>query len=140
MNLALLHACAVTFWLGIVGAELVIERSRTGSRAHGFAAARNHYWIDLLLEIPAVMAVLATGALLLRAVPMSPALAVKVVAGLVAVGANAYCVFPVMQRKRAADEERLDEVIRLSRHVDASAIVGGPAAVVALGLGLFLTS
>jgi len=45
-----------------------------------------------------------------------------------------------VQRKRAADAERLDEVMRLSRNIDASAIIGAPAAVVALGLGLFLAS
>jgi hypothetical protein len=138
MNWPLLHACVVTFWLGILGAEVVIERSRTESRAHGFSVARNHYWIDLLLELPAATLVLVTGFLLLRSVPLTPMLAAKVAAGVIAVGANVYCVFPVVQRKRAADAERLDDVIRLSRNVDASAVVGVPAAVLALALGLFL--
>jgi len=58
-----------------------------------------------------------------------------------------YCADPAhnpvtawRERKRAADAERLDEVMRLSRNIDASAIIGAPAAVVALGLGLFLAS
>lgn len=31
-NVAVLHACAVSFWFGVVGAEFVIERSRGKSR------------------------------------------------------------------------------------------------------------
>ena len=44
------HIAAVAFWFGLVGAEFVIERSRTESQSHGFAVARNHYYIDLFLK------------------------------------------------------------------------------------------
>ena len=54
-SIAVLHACAVSFWFGVIGAEFVIERSRAQSRPHGYAVASNHYWIDLLLEVPVAL-------------------------------------------------------------------------------------
>lgn len=131
-----LHLTALTFWLGVVGAEFVIERSRSASRPHGFAVAANHFWIDVLLEIPAVLVVLATGALLLRDAPMTGLLAVKVAAGLIALLSNLACFWPVTRRHRAAARQELAAVIRHSKAIDRISMVAIPAALLAWGLGL----
>lgn len=134
----MLHVAAVAFWIGVVGAEFVIERSRADSKPHGFAVAHNHYWIDVCLELPAVVLVLATGAWLLRGTPMTGLLAVKVAAGLFAALSNIACIVPVMLRRRAAAAQQLDAVIRHSRSIDRITLVATPAAGVALLLGLWL--
>lgn len=135
-----LHLCAVAFWFGVVGAEFVIERSRAESRLHGFAVARNHYWIDLTLEMPAYVTVAASGLLLLGRVELSALLSVKVVAGLIAVGVNALCLLPVWRRKLAADAGNLTEVIRYSTFIDRITWIGLPTGFIALILGVFLNS
>lgn len=132
----MLHVAAIAFWIGVVGAEFVIERSRAASKPHGYAVAHNHFWIDMLLEVPAVLLVLLTGALLLKDTPMTPLLAVKVGAGLVAAAANLACVIPVTRRRRAARDEALHSVIRHSRSIDRLSALGLPAAALALLLGL----
>lgn len=133
---AILHVCAASFWFGIVGAEFVIERSRAESRSHGYAVARNHYWIDVLLEVPVALVVLVTGLVLLRTADITPLLVVKVVAGTVAVAVNVLCLVPVTRRKTAADQDRLPEVIRQSRLIDRITAIGLPAATLALIIGL----
>lgn len=140
-NLTLkLHLFGIAFWLGVVSVELIIERSRADSREHGYAVARNHYWIDLFLEIPAFIVVLTTGILMLQTVPLSGLLQIKVVAGLLAIASNIVSVIPVVLRKRAADADRLSDVVRYSRYIDLTGVVGGPAAVVALAIGLYFAS
>ncbi len=135
-----LHLFGIAFWLGVVSVEFILERSRTGSRLHGYAVARNHYWIDLALEIPAFVLVLVTGFAMMTSVPLTTLHVVKVSAGLLAIGSNVACVVPVVLRKRAADNEQLSDVVRYSRIIDLTAIVGVPAAVVAISLGFFLAN
>jgi hypothetical protein len=133
-----LHALAIAFWLGIVGAEFVIERSRAAGKAHGYEVARNHYRIDLYLEIPAITVILLTGVSMLAHASLTPLLLAKAAAGLVAVGANAACVVPVVLRRQAADRDDLAAVLRHSRTIDLVSIVGAPAALAALVIGAFL--
>lgn len=137
-SIAVLHACAVSFWFGVIGAEFVIERSRAQSRPHGYAVARNHYWIDLLLEVPVALIVLATGLMLLRDAEPSAALAVKVAAGVIAVAVNVLCLVPVIRRRVAADAGDLAAVIRHSRVIDRITVAGLPAGVLALVIGVLL--
>src|SRR5512138_2558572 len=59
-------------WTGLVAAEVILEWTcREGAAAR--TAAVVHYWLDLLVEAPLVLAVAATGAVLLAgAWPPSP--------------------------------------------------------------------
>lgn len=134
----LLHIAAIAFWIGVVGAEFVIERSRADNKPHGFAVAHNHFWIDVCLEIPVVLLVLATGLLLLRDTPMTPLLAVKVAAGGFAAVANLVCIVPVTRRRRAAMKDALAEVIRQSKVIDRISALAIPASAVAMLIGLYL--
>jgi hypothetical protein len=133
--LHVVHVLGVGFWLGVLGVETVLERSRTSSRATGYAVARYHYLIDVFLEIPVFVVVLGTGLAMVDPMRLSGWYLVKVVCGLVAVGANAVCVIPVVLRRRAAERDRLTDVRHYSRMIDWTAVVGLPAALVALGLG-----
>jgi hypothetical protein len=128
------HLAALGVWAGVVAAEAVIELTpRTD--ADGRHAATLHYWIDLVIEVPVLLAVLATGAVLVaRAWPLSALHYIKVGAGLAAVGANAWCVAHVVVRRR-----RLGDAGALHRHarwVRTTATVGLPFAALALYLGL----
>lgn len=137
-TLAVWHVAAVSFWFGVVGAEFVIERSRAESRSHGYSVANNHFWIDVLLEVPVALVVLFTGLALWTSTPLSPGLALKMMAGAVAVAVNVVCLVPVIRRRTAARDNRLRDVIRHSRTIDRITLVGLPAAVLALALGVVL--
>jgi hypothetical protein len=55
--------------------------------------------------------------------------------GLTAIASNAVCVVPVLLRVRAAEDARPYDVVRYSRMIDWTAVVGIPAALVAFGIG-----
>lgn len=131
-----LHIVALSFWIGVVGAEFVIERSRSESKQHGFSVANNHFWIDVLLEIPAVLVVLTTGVLMLWNMELTPLLAVKAGLGAFAAVSNLICIVPVTLRRRAANRGQLADVRRHSKTIDVISLLGIPAAAVALLLGL----
>ena len=128
------HLVAIAFWGGFVAAEVVVElASRTDDELRH--AAVLHYWMDLLVELPALVAVLVTGAVLTKSTwPPSPLLWIKIAAGLTAVTVNLWCVLHVVGRYR-----KLDDVASLHRHgrwVRVAATVGVPFGAVALYLGL----
>lgn len=137
-TLLIIHICAVSFWFGVVGAETIIERSRSENKEHGYAVARNHFFIDMFLEIPVAAIVLVSGLLMLNEAHLSsPLFILKIIAGMFAVGINAACVIPVTRRKNAANKGQLDEVIRHSGTIDKISILGIPAGVLALSIGIF---
>jgi hypothetical protein len=49
-----LHLVAVSFWLGVVAAEMVLEFSVRDAESRRTVAVV-HGWIDLLVEIPVVI-------------------------------------------------------------------------------------
>jgi hypothetical protein len=125
--IALLHLILVAAWAGLVLAELVLEL--VGARrpeAQRFVADV-HYMIDLFLELPILLGVLATGGWLLRGATFDTALAVKVACGLAAVLANLVCVALVIARHRGA---------RATRAIFGTAMFGIPPALLAAYLGL----
>lgn len=135
-----IHLIGIAFWFGVVSVELILERTRAKSREAGYAAARNHYWIDLFLEIPAFLVVLTTGIFMVQTMTLSGILQIKIIAGLLAIASNAVSVIPVVLRKRAADADRLSDVIRYSRFIDLTGVVGAPAAIIALAIGFYLAN
>jgi hypothetical protein len=70
--LHLCHLIVLCLWGGVVLAESVMELAAAdeGGRA---SAARVHFWIDVVVELPLIAGVLVTGALLAsRSWPPSP--------------------------------------------------------------------
>ncbi len=92
------HLVALCLWGGCVLAESVVELVATDD-ARRLLAAHVHFWIDVLVELPLIAAVLTTGALLAaRSWPPSPLLATKIAAGLAGIGVNLYCAVMVVLR------------------------------------------
>jgi hypothetical protein len=128
------HLLSLGLWGGLVAAEGVVELTPRTDEQLRFAATL-HYWMDVLVELPLLAAVIVTGAVLTAAAwPLSPLHWVKVAAGLAAVGANLWCVAHVIARRRRLGE--LEQVRRHGKRVRMTAAVGIPLGAVALVLGL----
>ncbi len=131
--LHLAHLILVSTWGGVVLGETVLELAGGTGEAAEQQIARVHLWIDLLIELPIILAVVATGTILAARVwPIVPLLALKLAAGGLAAALNLYCIGAVVARARATDANARR---RWTRHVRASAF-GIPFAVTAAVLGL----
>lgn len=127
------HLLAVALWGGVVTAEVVLELVARSVAERAFVA-RVHFWIDLLVEIPLLVLVLASGVVLVvRAGELSAAMLAKIGCALVAIAFNADCVRWVVRRFVArADDSAVD---RLTRRIRFS-IAGLPFGLVAFVIGL----
>ena len=110
--LAMVHLVMLSLWGGVVATEAVIEVLPFRQRDLHPATIRFHYWIDLLVELPLVVAVIATGAtLFFMTDTVTPLLLVKIGFGGAAVGINLFCIVVVVKRGRRlrahADEDGL---------------------------------
>ena len=129
----LAHLIVLGMWLGVVITEVLFEFA--GSDADSLrAAARFHYNVDKFGELPILVGVLGTGAILtLRAWPLTPLHVVKIILSLVAVGASLVCVRWVFQRRHVEDAQAL---WRLRRRIWILAAIAALFATPALYLGL----
>jgi hypothetical protein len=96
--------------------------------------------VDLFIEIPAFVLVLATGGLLLAGAQPSGLLHAKLGLALLAVAANVYCVYLVFKRHRLAlqgDWQGFEKADHLQHKIGAVVLLG---ILGALGLGLALFS
>ena len=133
MTLIQLHLAAVSFWFGVLAAETVLELAPRDAAERRLVAVA-HARIDRLFELPVVVAVLLTGALLLaRAWPAPPLLLVKVGAGLVAVIANLVCFPLVHARCKATEDARVRALARQVRMTGLAIPFGIAALVIGLG-------
>jgi hypothetical protein len=131
--LHLAHLIVLGMWLGVVITEVLFEF--TASDAESLrAAARFHYTVDKYGELPILIAVLVTGAILaVRAWPLTPLHFIKIGASLVAVGSALVCVMWVFQRRRIED---VNALLRFRRRIWTLAAVAAVFAAPALYLGL----
>lgn len=134
-----IHLFAIAFWLGVVAVEFLLERTRAQSRVQGFYVAALHKRIDLLAEAPAFSLALISGLLLIEPERLSGLYVLKIIAGLIAVLGNLWCLVPVMQRQQAAQQEDLHRVILQSQRIDRISLIAIPAGLVALGCGFYLS-
>lgn len=134
------HFFAVAFWLGVVAVELLLERTRTQSPAHGFTVARLHRLIDLFIEMPAFTLVLISGLCLIEPARLDGIYALKIVAGCLAVLGNMVCLVPVMKRHAAAERGDLGSVTHQSRVIDIISILAVPVGGIALFCGVYLAT
>lgn len=132
-----IHLLVVGMWTGLVGAEVILEwMCREGAAAR--TAAQVHFWLDLLIEAPLVLAVCVTGGVLLRdAWPPSSLLGWKLAAGAIPIISCTFSIIFVLQRHRTLDDPVALAVGR--RRVLLSALAVGPG-LVALYLGLRLAA
>ncbi len=99
--LSMIHLVVLAMWGGVVATEAVIEVAPFRHRELHPAAIRFHFWIDLLVELPLVLAVVATGAALAFTIdPFTPLHWVKIGFGGLAVAVNLFCIVVVVKRGR----------------------------------------
>ena len=127
------HLIVLGMWLGVVITEVLFEF--TSSDAESLrAAARFHYTVDAFGELPILLGVLVTGAILaVRAWPMTPLHFVKIGLSLVAVAANLICTLWVFQRRRIQD---VNVLLGFRRRIWSLAAFGAVFATPALYIGL----
>ena len=136
-----LHLTFVGLWLGCVLTEALFERALLGhGRDKELILSALHRRVDLFIEIPAFVLVLATGGLLLAGAQPSGLLHAKLGLALLAVAANVYCVYLVFKRHRLAlqgDWQGFEKADHLQHKIGAVVLLG---ILGALGLGLALFS
>src|SRR5262249_22181211 len=82
------HLLLLGAWAGLVASELIMEAVCCDD-ASARQAAVIHFWLDVLLEVPLVLGIVATGAVLLaRAWPPSGVLLAKLALAATAIGCN----------------------------------------------------
>lgn len=134
-----LHLASVGIWLGCVITEAIFERALLGKgRAQELILVELHKRVDLIVEIPAFIAVLVTGAAMLASVYPSPLLTAKIAFGLLAIATNIYCVWLVFRRARAAHSDQQAEFTRLDHLQHKFGVIVLLALVTALAIGVYL--
>ena len=138
--LAMLHLTVLALWGGVVATEAVIEVYPFRERAMHHATIRLHYWIDLLVEAPLVVAVVATGVSLLLSIELiTPVHVLKVCFAAAAVAVNVFCIAVVVRRGRGLRNGVAESRLwRWSRVVLACFAVGLLCAAVAAWAGFSL--
>ncbi len=99
---------AASFWAGLIVVEILVElQAAKGSAQDLRFVAKLHKIVDTYFEAPIVAIVLVTGSILLFQIwpNISLLLAVKVIAGLLAVVVNIICIYFVLARVNAKDEK-----------------------------------
>lgn len=134
---AMIHLVMLSLWGGVVATEAVIEVYPFRRRDLHAATIRFHYWIDLLVELPLVLAVVATGVALAVSIDRLTALhLVKLGFGAAAVAVNLFCIIVVARRGRRLERDDDDGGLwPASRTVLACFAVGLLCAAVAATLG-----
>ena len=124
--LLVIHVACAGLWLGCVLVEVAFERVLVGLQMREFLA-RLHYWVDLLIELPAFLIVLATGQQLLHTATLTPALHVMTGVGFIAILANIYCVWLVIRRRTfavAGDMVGYERADRMQHRVGGVVLLG----------------
>lgn len=130
MKLAILitHLVFVGLWLGCVLTEALFERALLGQgRDKEKILANLHKRVDAIVEIPAFLVVLVTGAVLFARSDLTLLLITKASFGVVAILANIYCVHLVFQRADCAlkdDWKGFERIDHLQHKYGAVVLVG----------------
>jgi len=137
---SIIHLVFLSLWGGVVATEAVLELYSYRKKEMHDNAIRYHFWIDLLVELPLVLAVIATGLFLaVLAWPISALHLLKIVCAMVAVSANLVCIVLVIQRGRSLNQGAGEtELWKQTRRIVRCAVVGLPFAAVAAGAGFWL--
>ena len=133
--LVLLHLILISIWGGVLLAEFVIETLAQAEHSMRWAA-RTHYCIDILFELPLVLAILFTGLLLTyQRWPLTLLHWIKIICALIAIFLNLDCCRRVMLRFHTQHN-----VEQLKQHTQAIKIsaLGVPFGLIAFFLGFYL--
>lgn len=132
-----LHAILVGAWIGTVLVEALFERALLGQgRGQELILARLHWKVDKLVELPLLIAVVVSGAKLLRGVELDGMLRAKLACAALAVFANLYCVWLVRLRLKMAEAGawELFAMIDKRQHAYGAVVLLGLLGAAGLGL------
>jgi hypothetical protein len=111
----LIHLLALGLWVGCIATETVFEHTTGKEPGMAAAIARLHVKVDLWVETPAFLVVLASGGSMYGEAAITPLFGWKILTGLAAIAVNAFCVWVVLARHGAMvagdlpRAERLDD-------------------------------
>lgn len=133
------HLVFAGIWLGCVLTEALFERALLGKgHEQELILVELHKRVDLTIEVPAFVVVLATGAVMLASAPATGLLYVKIGLGLVAIAANIYCVWLVFRRATAARTGHWEQFTALDHQQHRYGTVVLAGMVLPLALGIYL--
>lgn len=140
MNAWLLaHLIFIGLWGGCVAVEMVMEFWGRAEPARKHQVAQLHFLIDLYVEVPILIMVLISGVALFDADNLIfPTYKIKIIASLIPVLINIYCLVPIIRRKYASDKNNEEEMDRNTRQVFFCFFTGLASALVALAAGLHI--
>ena len=140
MNAWLLtHLIFIGLWGGCVAVEIVMEFWGRKDIGRKHQTAQLHFLIDLYVEVPILIIVLVSGVALFNMDNLIfPTYKIKVIAGLIPVLINFYCLIPVIKRKYASDRNDEDVMERNTRFIFICFFTGLASALVALAAGLHI--
>ena len=126
--LATLHAILAGAWIGTVLVEALFERALLGQgRDKELILARLHWKVDLVVELPLLIAVAVSGAALLGQMPSGGLFAAKLACAAVAIIANLYCIWLVkvrLERAEAGDWAGFEQVDHRQHQFGALVLLG----------------
>lgn len=131
-----LHLLALGIWIGVVGAEFVIEFDGMKDDESHIKASKLHYATDIWIEIPSFMTVLITGFLMMSEQHLSGLFLYKIVFGLLAVAFNIVCVYAVFRRRKYAMSGDIEGM----KSTNPAMKLGGliiPTFLIAFALGMY---
>jgi len=138
-RLLTLHLLFAGLWLGCVLTEALFERALlAGGERNMLMLAQLHKRVDLLVEVPAFLGVLVTGAVMAVGRELPGVLQTKIAIGLLAIVANLWCVVLVFRRLTAAGGGDAAEFSRIDRRQHQWGAVVLLALLVAAALGIAL--
>lgn len=135
--LVALHLLAAGAWIGCALVEALFERALLGQgREQELILARLHWKVDKLVELPLLLLVIASGAKLLRDVPLDGMLRAKLACAALAVFANLYCIWLVRLRLKMAEAGAWDLFAMIDRrqHQIGALVLAGLLGAAALGI------
>jgi hypothetical protein len=137
---SIVHLVFLSLWGGVVATEAVVELYPYRRGVLHEHSIRYHFWIDLLVEAPLILGVIATGlTLAVLAWPLSWTHIIKILCAASAITANLVCIVFVLRRKIRLDAGATEAELWLStRRIILCAAVGLPFAAFAAGLGFWL--
>ncbi len=130
-----IHLIALGIWIGVVGAEFVIEFAGMKDNESLKSASLMHYKTDIWIEIPAFSIVLLTGFLMLNESHLEGLFFYKIIFAILAVFFNSINVYAVFKRRAFAIKDDLDGVQSVTRIMRLSGLVI-PCFIIAFTLGM----
>ena len=109
---AVLHLTFVSVLIGVVATETVMELLPLRKKDLHHSAIRFHVWIDLLLELPIALGVIATGIAMATLVKeLTPIHLIKIACASTAFALGLTCIWRVIRRNRFRENKEPEDIL-----------------------------